>query len=350
MQTPATREAAILDWLAGFTSSSPTLAEASADASFRRYFRTVIDGETRIIMDAPPENEPSQGFIALATRLRDAGLRAPRVFAADLERGFVMLEDLGTTHYLSALRSGGDADTLYAAAIDAIVQMQVGLSPETLPDFVDTCLARELGLFTEWLLGRWLGRDLDTEAFQDGWQTLVTLLQRTLSEQPRVFVHRDFHSRNLMVPIDPTEDARPGILDFQDAVAGPLCYDLVSLLRDCYIEWPFARVTGWLSRFRAAIADAGRTDLPADPATWQRWFDLTATQRHLKAAGIFARLALRDGKHGYLQDIPRTLGYIEQAATRTPELAWIGALVSQQVQPAVASRLAGAAGRTTGHA
>lgn len=340
MHDSATREAALRDWVSARGCAASALTPASADASFRRYFRVQIDGVSRIVMDAPPTHEESRGFVALAAHLREAGLKAPEVFAADFEQGFVLLEDLGDTHFLARLGNADFADNLYASALNALVQIQTRVDCEGLPDFVETCFERELGLFTDWLLERWLGIRTDSGMLATGLDNLSALLRRGLVEQPKVFVHRDYHSRNLMAPVDPAADPRPGILDFQDAVTGPICYDVVSLLRDCYIAWPWARVAGWFADYREALVAAGRADLPRDMEVWQRWFDLTATQRHMKAAGIFARLALRDGKFGYLNDIPRTLGYIEQAAERTPELAWLAALVREQIQPAVAERLA----------
>ena len=382
--TPS-RATALVDWVARITGEPPSLTTASADASFRRYFRCACGGTSRIVMDAPPEHEDNQRFADMAMRLRGAGLRAPEILSADFEQGFLLLEDLGDTHFLAALSAtdgqSADPDALYPLALSALVRMQTTLMPEDLPDFVGTCFAREFELFTDWLLTRWLGIDLSP--VQAELAELSDRLRTGLGEQPAVFVHRDYHSRNLMLPRDPETDPRPGILDFQDAVKGPLLYDPVSLLRDCYVVWPWPRVEEWLEGYRVALlaavqsegsdleptvpapasaglagaassdsSEPGRgvawraelaANLPRDPAVWQRWFDLTATQRHLKAAGIFARLALRDDKPGYLADIPRTLEYIPQAAARCPDagLEWLAAFVTETVLPLVLRKLAG---------
>lgn len=380
--TPS-RTAALVDWVARITGHPPALTTASADASFRRYFRCAYGGCSYIVMDAPPEHEDNRRFADMAARLRGAGLRAPEIVATDFDRGFLLLEDLGDTHFLAALTAtegrAADPDELYPLALSALVRMQTTLVPGDLPDFVETCFAREFELFTDWLLTRWLGIDLSP--VQAEIAELAALLRAGLGEQPAVFVHRDFHSRNLMLPPDPGADPRPGILDFQDAVSGPLLYDSVSLLRDCYVVWPWPRVAAWLEGYRVALlaavqsawadrdsagyphvippaataklhqspAPVGPADwrtrlaasLPPEPAVWQHWFDLTATQRHLKAAGIFARLALRDDKPGYLGDIPRTLAYIPQAAARSPNagLDWLAAFITETVLPEVQHKL-----------
>jgi aminoglycoside/choline kinase family phosphotransferase len=291
------------------------LRPASTDASFRRYFRVVARGGTHIVMDAPPEREDLQRYIAVARRLHGLGLHVPEILEQDLVQGFLLLTDLGQQVYLSALNADS-ADRLYGDALAALVILQGGIfrDPHALPDYDAALLHRELEIFREWYLGRHLGLRLDAgqDALLDG---AFAVLVNAALEQPRVWVHRDYHSRNLMV----TRENNPGILDFQDAVIGPATYDLVSLLRDCYIAWPRDRVEAWALGYRESAARAG-LPVGAGDGQYLRWFDLMGVQRHLKAAGIFARLLHRDGKPGYLADIPRTLGYVLEVSGRYPEL------------------------------
>jgi hypothetical protein len=311
------------------------LAPASADASFRRYFRVTRPGGTFIAMDAPPDKEDVGPYLKVAGMLADIGVNAPRVLERNAADGFLLLTDLGSVTYLADLADPGRAGRLYADAITALVQIQAhGASHAAqLPPYDERLLRFEMSLFPDWLLGRHLGLHLgDDESRQLG--AAFDLLVANALEQPRVFVHRDYHSRNLMV----CEQANPGILDFQDAVYGPLTYDLVSLLRDCYIEWPQERVVAWALEFRRQAAAAGLAT-GADEARFLRWFDLMGIQRHLKASGIFARLWHRDGKPGYLPDVPRTLRYIEPACGRHAELASLGDLVRRRVLPAMQASL-----------
>ena len=303
------------------------IAPASADASFRRYFRVVLrDGSTLVAMDAPPEKEDCHPFVAVAGRMRQAGLHVPQIFAQDLAQGFLLLEDLGTRPYLDELNAGS-VDSLYGDATRALLRLQVGAPTEGLPHYDRAMLLREMQLFPDWLLGEHLGLVLD-----DGEGVMLSdafdaLVDNALA-QPVVCVHRDFHSRNLMV----VDDDNPGVIDFQDAVAGPLSYDLVSLLRDCYVRWPADQVDAWVADYHAAARGAGLTG-DVDAATFLTWFDLMGVQRHLKAAGIFARLNHRDGKPGYLADIPRTLGYIVEVGQRRQEVAALAGFVAERVLP-----------------
>ena len=305
------------------------LIPASGDASFRRYFRTRADELSWVVMDAPPATENLQAFLDVANLMHEAGVTVPGVRAADPDQGFAVLSDLGSRHYLEAL-AADDADRLYRDAIAALVRLQAGIDATGCrrPVYDAALLQRELGIFSDWFLGRLLGIPQDGRAV-----SLLESVSRTLVtsalEQPRVFVHRDYHSRNLMV----CASGNPGILDFQDAVVGPISYDLVSLLRDCYVAWPEPRVERWR---QAYVEQAIARDLlaAADVPRFERWFDLMGMQRHLKAVGIFARLKLRDGKGGYLKDIPRTLGYVDTVCAKYPELAEFGAFLRSTAEPA----------------
>lgn len=303
------------------------IAPASADASFRRYFRVVLsDGSTLVAMDAPPDKEDCHPFVAVAGRMRLAGLHVPRIFAQDLAQGFLLLEDLGTRPYLGELNAGS-VDSLYGDAARALLRLQVGAPTEGLPHYDRAMLLREMQLFPEWLLGRHLELELSGPEAGMLAQTFELLVDNALA-QPVVCVHRDFHSRNLMV----VDDGNPGVIDFQDAVAGPLSYDLVSLLRDCYVRWPAGQVDAWVGDYFEAARRAGLTG-DVDSATFLAWFDLMGVQRHLKAAGIFARLNHRDGKPGYLADIPRTLGYVVEVGQRRQEVTALARFVAERVLP-----------------
>ena len=289
------------------------IAPASSDASFRRYFRVTFDGESRIVMDAPPGQEDTRPFVAIARRLREIGLNVPEVLADDPGRGFLLLSDLGTQQYLAALDEGS-VGRLYGDALGALVTLQAcGPGAGELPPYDEALLLREMELFRDWYLGRHLGLTLGA-AEQQVLDNAFRLLAATALAQPQVAVHRDYHSRNLMVA-----PHNPGILDFQDAVFGPVTYDLVSLLRDCYIAWPQALVEAWALGYQHLAFDSGILR-ERDEERFLRWFDLMGVQRHLKAIGIFARLNHRDGKAGYLKDIPRTLAYLQTVAGRYREL------------------------------
>ena len=299
--------------------ASPTwsIAPASADASFRRYFRvTLPDGQTRIVMDAPPEHEDCRPFVTVARLVREAGAHVPEVFAEDHALGFLLLSDLGTTTYLEAL-DAQTAPRLYRDANAALVAIQRASRAGVLPDYDEALLVRELSLFPDWYVARHLGVTLDAEQQQTLRDAFARILANNL-KQPHVFVHRDYHSRNLMI----VPGANPGIIDFQDAVIGPITYDLVSLLKDCYIQWPLARVYGWAESYRQRLATAGVVEVGT--TRWRRWFDWMGLQRHLKVLGIFARLNYRDGKPGYLGDLPLVLDYTLAVCERYGELAPFG--------------------------
>lgn len=300
------------------------IVPASGDASFRRYFRVTWDGQSVIAVDAPPEHEDSGPFVRVAEQLCDWGLNAPRILAHDLERGFLMVSDLGTELYLPYLDER-QVERLYGDAMGALLVMQLrGAEVEaTLPPYDEALLRREMELFREWYLGRHLQVGL-TPAQHAVIDATYQLLIDNALEQPRVFVHRDYHSRNLLY----TLTNNPGILDFQDAVWGPVTYDLVSLLRDCYVAWPRMRVEEWALGYRELALQSGVLRA-CDEEQFLRWFDLMGMQRHLKASGIFSRLNYRDGKPGYLGDIPRTLGYVAEVSARYAALNHFGELLSE---------------------
>jgi aminoglycoside/choline kinase family phosphotransferase len=307
--------------------SEYTLRPASADASFRRYFRVLHEGVSYVVMDAPPEKEDSQPFINISRMLFDLGLNVPEVIDENLRQGFLLLSDLGSTPYLDVLDEE-TVERLYGDALGALATLQA-CTPynAALPAYDRVLLLNEMELSREWLVGKHLGLSLDDT--QTGViDSVFELLAENALAQPRVCVHRDYHSRNLMQ----TAINNPGILDFQDAVIGPLTYDLVSLLRDCYIEWPRARVEDWALGYQDLALQSGILHAEHDdPQQFLRWFDLMGMQRHLKAAGIFARLMHRDGKAGYLQDIPRTLGYVVDVAGRYDELHVFGRFIDTEV-------------------
>ncbi|MCU7937569.1 MAG: phosphotransferase [Candidatus Thiodiazotropha sp. (ex Dulcina madagascariensis)] len=299
---------------------------ASGDASFRRYFRIRAAGQSYIAMDAPPEKEDSKPFVQVAQAFESIGLNVPHIHAKDLSQGFMLLEDLGSVLYLDKLTME-TADRLYGDALGALATLQACGPLQGLPHYDRRLLMREMGLFREWLLGRELSLTL-TDDEQRMLDQVFTLLADNALQQPQVCVHRDYHSRNLMV----TERHNPGILDFQDAVIGPVTYDLVSLLRDCYISWPGEQTQAWVMGYFELAQQSGvlRT---VDEAQFLTWFDLMGVQRHLKASGIFARLNQRDGKSGYLKEIPRTLGYIDRLADRHRQLESLVRFLRQRVAP-----------------
>lgn len=329
------RYRALLDWLDQTLQATPdSVTPVAGDASFRRYFRVRLGNETHVVMDAPPEKEGSEAFLALARHWHRYGLHVPAVLESDLEQGFLLLEDLGDDLYLNHLSDEAAADSLYGDALEALVHIQPRSAPPeySQPDYDATLLEREMQLFPDWLLEKKLGLSLSNQEKAMLQTTFGALIESALA-QPRVTVHRDYHSRNLLV----TESNSPGIIDFQDAVTGPITYDPVSLLKDCYIRWPDEAVARWLEQFREASARAGLHH--ADSATFTQWFELMGIQRHLKAAGIFARLDVRDGKPGYLADIPRVLDYIVAAADRQPALAHFAGWLEERVVPAMSKAL-----------
>lgn len=303
-----------LEWARRITGKHAiTLCPASADASFRSYWR--IDGipTGRLLMDSPPELEDPLPWLDIGRRLSDAGLHVPAVYEADLEQGLLLIEDLGDRLYLGELNDDS-ADDLYGDAMQALLRMQTAVDATGLTLYDTAFLQREMDLLPEWYLGRHLG--LDPEPWQEALQTVFQVLTDNAAEQPQGFVHRDYHSRNLLL----SDAGNPAIIDFQGALLGPLTYDLASLLRDCYIRWPDQQVEGWVEAYRRQLIACGRLQEDVAPARFLRWFDLTGLQRHLKVLGLFCRLAWRDGKHGYLADLPLVLDYVRHVAARYPEL------------------------------
>ncbi|SEJ33553.1 hypothetical protein SAMN04487997_3043 [Frateuria terrea] len=350
MTTASDRAAERLAWTrAALRDASLTLEPASSDASFRSYWRTHTGGASWIVMDSPPALEDPAPWLAIGQRLRDAGLHAPFVLEHDLAQGFLLIEDLGQRAYLPAL-DDDSVDALYGQAMDALLRIQTAVDGTDLPPYNHAFLQRELELMPEWFLQRHLGYTPECGEW-DVIEQAFTVLLHSAAEQPRVFVHRDFHSRNLMLVGDPPEprspDDRPasshyrdaiapglwspGIIDFQGALYGPLAYDLASLLRDCYIAWDEARVAGWAEAYRQRALDAGLLEPDVDRERFRRWFDLIGLQRHLKVLGIFCRLWYRDGKRGYLGDLPRVLDYVLGVSRRYSELADFATLVERCV-------------------
>jgi N-acetylmuramate 1-kinase len=307
------------------------LAPASADASFRRYFRVWDGPQTWVAMDAPPANEDIRPFVRVARALAAAGLSVPRIHEADEGSGFLLLSDLGETHYLAALRAGCPPEGLYPAAARALCRMQTTAAlHDGLGAYDAPFMAREVSLFPTWFLARHL--ELEPAP------SLLSLLERALSvmtaaaaAQPQVFVHRDYHSRNLMV----VPEAGPGIIDFQDAILGPVTYDLASIYKDCYIRWPRDTVLGWVEDYRSDAIAAGLR-LPSR-VEFVRWFDLVGLQRHLKVLGIFARLWYRDGKPAYLADLPLVLEYVRETTAMYAELAELDDFIAAEVLPRFAA-------------
>jgi aminoglycoside/choline kinase family phosphotransferase len=327
--SPDARRQALEAWCATVLPSARHLRPASDDASFRRYFRVDSAAGSRILLDAPPEHEALGPWLEHSGRLASAGVRVPRVEAVDEARGYVLMEDLGETVYLPVLATG-DNDQLYDAALRALLRLQLHAEARDLPEYDHARLAAEIDLFPRWLLERHLGLPL-SPARRALWSRLTSRLIGNALAQPQVYVHRDFHSRNLTPPRDPADE--PGVLDFQDALRGPVTYDLVSLLRDCYIAWPEAYVRRLALDYRARLAAAG-LDPGSSEAVWLEWFDLMGVQRHLKAAGIFCRLYHRDGKARYLADIPRVLAYLERVCAAWPDLADFAGFIGEEVLPA----------------
>ena len=309
---------------------------ASADASFRRYFRVTLEnGDTRIVMDAPPEHEDCRPFLHAAALFRDAGVHVPEVFAQDLEQGFLLLSDLGNTTYLNVL-DATTAPALYRDANAALVDIQRASRAGVLPAYDRALLERELNLFPDWYVAQHLGLTLDAPRTAALRNVFETLLANNLA-QPQVFVHRDYHSRNLMV-IDGAYPANPGIIDFQDAVYGPITYDLVSLYRDAYITWEEERELDFVIRYWEMAKKAG---LPVSPDfdAFYRDYEWMGAQRQIKVLGIFARLYHRDGKDGYLKDMPRVMAYLRRTCTRYNALAPLARLLDQLESRAVETGL-----------
>ena len=317
-------------WAQALLGDEIVIKVASADASFRRYFRvTYLEDkveQSAILMDAPPELEDSRPFVSIAKSLRDCGVNAPEIHSIDFEQGFMLLSDLGSTPYLTQLNSDS-ADSLYGDAIAVLLTMQQDWpSSHKLPEYDRELLLREMELFPEWYLKQHLKIDISAE-LRSMLNQQFALLAESALEQPQVTVHRDYHSRNLMVVSSKVDGVNPGVIDFQDAVRGAITYDLVSLLRDSYIAWPRKQVESWVADYYAQLKHSGAV---AD-IEWQqflRWFDWMGVQRHIKVVGIFSRLNHRDEKPSYLADIPLTLNYIKDVTSRYRELAPLYDLVS----------------------
>lgn len=297
-----------------------TLTSASSDASFRRYFRWEGDGRSFVVMDAPPPQENCKPFVDIAFLLAKSGINVPKIYAEDLERGFLLLNDLGNKTYLDVI-DGENADALFHDALQALLAFQQLPMVAPLPSYDVALLRRELELFPEWYVKHELGVEFDA-AQQQQWQHISELLIDSALAQPKVLVHRDYMPRNLML-----SEPNPGVLDFQDAVYGPVTYDVTCLFKDAFLSWPEERVRGWLESY---WQQASALDIPvqADFEDFLRASDLMGVQRHLKVIGIFARICHRDGKPRYLADVPRFFSYIEAVIARRPELAELQALFS----------------------
>jgi aminoglycoside/choline kinase family phosphotransferase len=308
------RLAAVERWLAAQLPAGFTLAPASEDASFRRYFRASLDdGRTFVVMDAPPDKEDCRPFVHVAHLLRDAGVNAPEVLAQDLEQGFLLLTDLGTRTYLHEL-SPQNATLLFSDATDTLIKWQLATRTGELPPYDEALLLREMNLFPDWYVARHLKTDLSPARKAD-LEKIFELLTRSALAQPAVYVHRDYMPRNLMV-----SQPNPGVLDFQDAVIGPITYDAVSLVRDAFVSWEEEQVLDWTVRYWER---AKKAKLPVDRDFGEFWraFEWMGLQRHLKVLGIFARINYRDGKPKYLSDTPRFLRYAREVSKRYNALA-----------------------------
>lgn len=327
MSTVPDRAAARLAWTrSALGDDSLELASASSDASFRSYWRTHHDGKSWVVMDSPPALEDPRPWLSMGTRLAAAGIHVPAVHATDLEQGFLLIEDLGTQLYLPALNDDS-ADRLYADAMDALLLMQTRMEHADLPLFDHARLVSGLEVMPEWFLGKHLGHTPTCHEW-DVLEAAFSVIIRNALEQPRRFVHRDYHSRNLLI----VDDNNPGIIDFQGALSGPITYDLASLLRDAYIVWPRERVEGWVESYRQRLLKANVIDENVSRERFLRWFDLTGLHRHIRVLGQFYRLWYRDGKPGYLADVPRVYHYVVSVAERYPELADFVALLKRHAE------------------
>ncbi|MES2499388.1 MAG: phosphotransferase [Pseudomonadota bacterium] len=326
------RQSQLTTWLNNTLNQAFTLTTASADASFRRYFRVhlaqVYNGSlTLIAMDAPPPQEDCAPFVKIAQLLLAAGLNAPQILAQDLNNGFLLLSDLGDTTYLSQLNTEPanliNSQKLYSDATNALIKMQLASRPGELPAYDEALLTREMQLFPDWYVSKHLAVTFNAEQ-QAVLNNTFKLLNQNILAQGQVTVHRDYHSRNLMV----TEANNPGVLDFQDAVYGAISYDLVSLLKDAYIEWEEEQIIDWVVRYWQPAKKAG-LPVPDDFSEFYRDFEWMGAQRHIKVLGIFARLSHRDGKNGYLKDMPLVMRYLRKVCERYVELRPMLRLLNQ---------------------
>ena len=347
--TPAgdARRDALYCWSAAWATEQAGLRPAgelevvSGDASFRRYFRLRHDRGSLIAVDAPPDKENSRPFVAIARVLHAHGVHVPEILAADFDLGFMLLSDLGDTLLRPCLNETS-VDALYSQAMDELRHLLSSPAPAdyALPPYDRARLLTEMSLFPDWFIVRYLGLTLSQEE-ADLVRTTCERIADDVLTQPTVFVHRDYHSRNLMV----LPGNRLGVIDFQDAVTGPITYDLVSLLRDAYVEWPLTRVTGWVEQFRQSLTAENLLPGAFDEAAFLRAFDWMGAQRHLKVVGIFARLSLRDGKHGYLDDIPLVFQYLLDEIRAYPELRAFRDWVARRVLPVYLEKRPDAAAR-----
>jgi len=314
------RRAAVERWVAEqLPGARFSLEPASEDASFRRYWRArLAAGGSYVVMDAPPEKEDCRPFVHVAGLLRAAGVNAPEIFAQDLSSGFLLLGDLGDTTYLQAI-SAQNAPQLFSDATDALIRWQLATRPGELPPYDEALLRREMNLFPEWYVAKHLRKKLQSDSLE----TIFALLVKSALAQPAVYVHRDYMPRNLMLC-----EPNPGVLDFQDAVLGPITYDVVSLFRDAFVSWPEEQVLDWTVKY---WEKAKRAKLPVHADFGEFWqaFEWMGLQRHLKVLGIFARINYRDGKPKYLQDTPRFLTYARSVAKRYNALAPLGRLLDE---------------------
>ncbi len=320
------RTIAMIDWLENdLLLTIDSCEPASSDASFRRYVRVKAAEGQFIVMDAPPEKENIEPFIRIAGLLARSHVNVPTIFQQNLTDGFLLLEDFGSQCFLDQLNANNVTE-LYQSAFNTLFKIQSYTVTQDcgLPDYNEPLLQRELGIFEDWFLNQLL----DIQIPASIWESVRNILVNSALEQPVTCVHRDYHSRNLMV----LDDDSPGVIDFQDAVIGPITYDLVSLLRDCYIAWPTQQVELWMTQYHNRLLQAKL--IACNPARFKRWFDLMGLQRHLKAIGIFSRLHLRDGKSNYLNDIPRTLNYVTTVCTIYPDLVEFSDFLQNHVLPA----------------
>ncbi len=304
-----------------FSSVAFDIEPASSDASFRRYFRVTVADSSLILMDAPPAQEDTQPFISIAKFMHKHGVNVPDFTAYDIEKGLLLISDFGKQAYLDVLNEQS-ADRLYHSAIKSLISMQLLPNNEMkLPKYDSALLQQEMALFPEWFLGQHLSIGVPKFLIES-----FKILEQSALEQPQVFVHRDYHSRNLMH----TPENSPGIIDFQDAVIGPITYDLVSLLRDCYIEWPDEKVDQWVNYYynKAIENKIFSKDVSIEQLT--KWFDFMGLQRHIKVLGIFARLNYRDGKSNYINDLPLTLKYVRKISAKYPEFSELNSFLQQQ--------------------
>jgi aminoglycoside/choline kinase family phosphotransferase len=312
------RRALLADWLQTETSfKDGELSIASADASFRRYFRLKHQGHSYIVMDAPPDLEASLTFVQIGEWMKKSGIHVPEIFAKDLELGFMVLSDFGDFHFQDALASE-EKDDLYNLAINEIVKLQSALSKpeEKLPAFDSSWQTKELEIFREWCL---------PDTSKSDYQRITESLTNSIDQIPKAFMHRDFHCRNLLF----CTDRKLGVIDFQGAMFGPVTYDLVSLLRDCYVDNNMEWITRKVLQFQKSLQEAGLQYAQVEPDEFTRWFDFSGLQRHLKCVGIFHRLKIRDQKPDYMKDVPRVLEYIYQVLDRHPELVGLKNMVQQ---------------------